>query len=129
MRQDYYRYIEISELHLRDKVWSLGFGDEVVQRIFTVVDGIVRPYDYKDDVQMAITFELNRDLRMVHRQVYMFMDWLGDIGGLSGSLYAIFGLVVMVFQYKVVYNYIATNTYQTRDKTNRKPKTSSSPQK
>ena len=74
----------------------------------------MRPYDFKDSVQSAVTFELNRDLRVVKRKVYMIMDWLGDIGGLSGSLYAMVGVFVAIFQYKVVYNYIATNTYRVK---------------
>ena len=43
------------------------------------------------------------------------MDWLGDIGGLAGSLYAIFGAVVIVFQYKVAYFYVAQQTYMIRE--------------
>ena len=34
------------------------------------------------------------------------MDWLGDIGGLAGSLYALFGALVIIFQYKIVYSFI-----------------------
>ena len=58
---------------------------------------MIRPYDFKDDVQIAITYEFSRDLRQLKRKVYSIMDWLGDIGGLAGSLYALLGVIVLVF--------------------------------
>ena len=53
-------------------------------------------YDYTDSVQMAVTYELNRDLKIIKRKVYGFLDLLGDIGGLSGSLYSIFFAAIIV---------------------------------
>ena len=49
------------------------------------------------------------------------MDWLGDIGGLAGSLYALFGALVIIFQYKIVYSFIGQNTFLIRDGEERVP--------
>lgn len=73
--------------------------------------GEQRPYDFEDSVQLALTFELDRDLKVIKRKVYSLMDWLGDLGGLSGSLYALFAALVIIFQYKIVYFYLATKTF------------------
>ena len=53
-------------------------------------------YDYDDSVQIAVTYELNRDLKIIRRKVYGFLDLLADLGGLSGSLYSIFLVAVIV---------------------------------
>ena len=111
MRLDYYNYIELTELDLQDEPWSLGFDAYDVIDIFSIRRGEARPYDFFDDVQLSITYELDRDLRVTKRNVYIFMDWLGDIGGLAGSLYALFGAAVAIFQYKIVYSYIGNNTF------------------
>ena len=58
-----------------------------------------------------MTFEFSKDLHYIKRKVYSVMDWLGDIGGLSGSLYTLFGAAVIVFQYRVTYSEIAKETY------------------
>ena len=64
--------------------------------MFSTVSGQLRMYDYTDSVQMAVTYELNRDLKIIKRKVYGFLDLLGDIGGLSGSLYSIFFAAIIV---------------------------------
>lgn len=46
----------------------------------------IRLYDYPDDLQLSLTFELSYDLQIVKRQVYSLLDLLGDLGGLASSL-------------------------------------------
>jgi len=64
---------------------------------------------------MAITYELNRDLTIIRRQVFTFLDWLGAIGGLAGALKALFGLLIIVFQYKASIAYVGNHTYQIKE--------------
>ena len=64
---------------------------------------------------MAITYELDRDLSKVRRQVFTFLDWLGAIGGLAGALRALFGLLIIVFQYKAAIAYVGNQTYKIRE--------------
>ena len=54
-------------------------------------------YDFKDNTQLAITYELDRDLQTISRKVYGILDWLGDIGGLAGALKALFTALIIVF--------------------------------
>ena len=75
--------------------------------MFKVVRGPNRMYDFDDNVQLAVTYELNRDLRIIKRTVYNFLDLLGEIGGLAGALHAGFTVTVLVFQYRSVTSYIS----------------------
>lgn len=79
--------------------------------MFHVDKGPVRFYDFKDNVHFAITYEMSRDLLSVNRKVYSVLDLLGDVGGLTGSLHAIFALAIFVFQYKATLNDTSTRTY------------------
>ena len=58
-----------------------------------------------------MTFELSRDLRLIKREVYSIMDWLGNIGGLTGSLYGLFGAAVMVFEYQSMFTELTRDAY------------------
>ena len=42
----------------------------------------MRPYEYFDDVHIAITYEFDLNLYKIDRETYNFLDWLGDLGGL-----------------------------------------------
>ena len=64
---------------------------------------------------MAITYELDRDLSIIRRKVYRFLDLLSDIGGLAGTLFALFSVLIVVFQYKSVISDIRNYTYLIRD--------------
>ena len=83
--------------------------------MFKVANGAIRLYDFDDNVQLAVTYELSRDLRIIRRSVYSILDLLGDIGGLAGALRALFSFAVIIFQYKAVISYISQHTYLIRD--------------
>ena len=84
-------------------------------------------------MQLAITYELNRDLHRVNRKVYGVLDWLGSIGGLAGALRALFSVLVVVFQYKLAINYVGNRLYKVREDEDQEKKgkseTEISPQK
>ena len=75
----------------------------------------MRPYDWKDDVHTAVTFEFNKDLKVIKRKVYSAIDWLGDIGGLSGSLYGLLLTTVLIFQYQSDFGHLSSQTYTMRE--------------
>lgn len=64
--------------------------------MFSTIEGPVRMHDFNDNVQMIISYEFKQDLRVISRKVYGFLDLLGDIGGLAGSLYSSFMLLIVV---------------------------------
>lgn len=114
LRQDMYNYIQMTDLNLNDQYASLG-NDGDVHRMFSLVPGPLRMYDYDDNVQLAITYEFKRDLLVIRRKVYGFLDWMGDIGGLAGALHATFAAAIIVFQYKAVISYVSNHTFLIRD--------------
>ena len=114
IRQDMYNYIQMTELDLNDKITSL-VADSDMYRLFSVVPGPLRMYDFDDDVQLAITYEFKRDLQVIRRKVYGFLDWMGDIGGLAGALHATFTAAIIVFQYKAVISYVSNHVFLIRD--------------
>ena len=83
--------------------------------MFYITPGLVRAYDFPDDVQMAITYEFSNDLLVVKRKVYGFLDFLGDLGGLSGSLRAGCTLAIIIFQYRQALSYVSNHTYLIED--------------
>ena len=68
-------------------------------------------YDFSDGVQLSITYELSRDLMTISRKVYGFLDFLGDLGGLAGTLYTSFGAVIIVAQYKAVISNVSNGIF------------------
>ena len=83
--------------------------------VYNVVPGPLRMYDFDDTVQLAITYEFARDLQLIRRKVYGFLDWMGDIGGLAGALHATFTAAIIIFQYKAVINYVSNHVFLIRD--------------
>ena len=47
-----------------------------------------------------MTYELSDTQTVFSRQVYGFLDWLRDIGGLYGAIYAICYGLVFIFQFR-----------------------------
>ena len=95
-----------TKLDLTDKIGSVGSAPEE-HFLFVIEDGPFRLYDFPDTVQIAITYELNRDLKIVRRKVYGLLDFLGDIGGLAGALKGLFASLIVIFQYKEAINYVS----------------------
>ena len=114
MRVEIYNYVSQIELELLDN-WGDFFGQIDKQLIFQVEEGPFRLYDFDDNVQLAITFELNRDLLRIRRQVFNLLDLLGAVGGLAGALKALFAAGIIIFQYKASINYVSNHTYQVRE--------------
>ena len=77
--------------------------------------GPMRMYDFKDNVQMAITYEFSRDLAVIKRKVYGFLDFMGDLGGLAGALHASFTALVIVLQFRSALNYVSNHVYLIED--------------
>ena len=83
--------------------------------MFKIRRGPLRMYDYNDNVQLAVTYELNRDLRIVRRSVYSFLDLLGELGGLAGALHAFFSVTIIILQFRAVTSYLSQHLYLIRE--------------
>ena len=97
VRVDIYNKIELTRLDLQDKIGSLSQIDKELYNIFYVRPDSTRMYDFKDNVQIAVTYELSPDLHTVRRQVYSLLDYLGDLGGLAGALHGLFTVSIIIF--------------------------------
>ena len=102
----------MTQLDLLDKIMDIGFRREEKQLFDLKSDGF-RVWDFPDNVQCVVSYEFNRDLTTVRRTVYSILEFLGDLGGLAGSLVALFTVSVLIFQYKTSINYMSTWTYVT----------------
>ena len=74
-------------------------GDLATQkdRIFKYIDHPTRFLPYNNTFHNAVTYELSNANVTLTRSVYGILDWLRDIGGLWGALYAIcVGLVAII---------------------------------
>lgn len=110
-----YNHVLLTQLDLSDQIESIAGSGQLELTMFHTVTGPIRFYDFKDNVQFAVTYELSLDLHVINRKVYGLLDFLGDIGGLTGSLRAIFTLAIMVFQHKAALNETATRSYLIKD--------------
>ena len=96
--EDFYS-LKVTQLELADDISTSSFTEDET-KIFSVIQGGTRLYDYPDDLQLAISIELNLNMLIIRRRVYGILDLLGDIGGLAGSLYSLFFALILIFQYK-----------------------------
>jgi hypothetical protein len=114
LKTDYYNIVHISELDLADKIIDVGVRKEQ-HRIFDISQEAFKPWDFPGDIQVSITYELSRDLNQINRKVYSILEYLGDMGGLAGALFALFTVAVMIFQFKSVNSYLSNHTYLIRE--------------
>ena len=75
---------------------QLGRFTEIETRIFNINEMGIRPYEYRNNIHLSISYEGTMDLYRVSREVYNLLDWLGDIGGLSEALVVIFSMILAV---------------------------------
>ena len=96
IRTDSYFYVSLTRLELNDNYFDVGLNTETHQ-LFDIREGVFRTWDYPDDVHVVLTYELERDLSKIRRQVYGILDYVGDIGGLAGAVFSIFSTLVLLF--------------------------------
>ena len=61
------------------------------------------PYDRI--IQSSVTYEVSHERRVFSRNIYDSLDFLSDIGGLTGALSPIWATIVFLFQYRGSYMY------------------------
>ena len=71
----------------------LGNPTQYEDNIFTISYIETRPYEHFDNVQIAISLEMNLDRLYIDRAVYTALDFIGDVGGLQAALMIVFGIL------------------------------------
>ena len=79
--------------------------------IFEIERTIERPYEYFDNVHLALNYEMNLNLFMHEREVYTTLDWFGNIGGLAQGLQLLFGALLSLLNYKYYNNYMVAKLF------------------
>ena len=129
IRQELANQVRVTDLQLQDVVHiQLGPITEVESSIFSLAPNTVRPYEYFDDVHIAVVFEFDLNLYRVDREAYNMLDWLGDIGGLKEALTIILSFIFVVFNYHTFEDYLVSHLYKSetsRDRAARRMKNGS----
>ena len=69
-----------------------------------------RPYELPRKL-VSVIFEMNLDSKLFERDIYDYMDWLGDIGGIYSALFIIGAFFVSLLQYEPVYQLLIQNLF------------------
>ena len=73
------------------------------------------PYDFFDNVQMALTFEFDLTFYEISRKSYNILDWFGDLGGLLEALLVFFGAFYGFLHYETFDNFMVQKLNRTEE--------------
>ena len=79
---------------------------------FQIDQYTVRPYEFSDNVHIAVSYELDPNYHKVDVQVYTGLDMLADIGGLQYSLFMLFSFLLMIFHHNKMENYLVSEMFR-----------------
>ena len=80
--------------------------------IFGIKPLTMRPYEYWDDVHIAITYEFDLNLFQIDRDTYSLLDWLGDIGGFQSALVLLLGIIFGIINYHTFEDHLVAQLYR-----------------
>ena len=70
-------------------------------------------YERSDkSVQLDITIERDLNLLLVSREGYTYLDWISDIGGIQGILISAIAIILSLYNYNHIDNFMASKLYQ-----------------
>ena len=81
--------------------------------IFSIRDEQPLPYDFYDNVHIAVTFEFDLTFYEIERTSYNILDWFGDLGGLLEALLVFFGAFYGFVHYETFNNFMVQKLYRT----------------
>ena len=73
------------------------------------------PYDFFDNVHMAVTFEFDLTHYEMERTAYNLLDWFGDLGGLLEFLLIFFTGIYMFVHYQTFDNFLVQKLFRTEE--------------
>ena len=97
----------------------MGPITEIEGDIFGIKPNTLRPYEYYDDVHIALSYEFDLNLYRIDREAYNMLDWLGDLGGLKEALIIIFGFTAGLFNYHKLENFMVSHVYRAETRKDR----------
>ena len=83
------------------------------ESVFKVEQMPIKSYEKLDtDVQVDITFERNLNLQRTARDGYTVLDWFSDIGGIQGILVSFAAILLGIWNYQYLENFMAQQLYR-----------------
>ena len=76
---------------------------------------LIRPYEFSDRMHQQITFEFDRTLYRVDRDVYSILDWIGDVGGLNEGVCVGLTFILTLLQFHKFDHYLIERLYRKQD--------------
>lgn len=117
VREEIVHTIKITELNLQDILWQWSsWTREDHLDVFSIKETKKRPYEFRDNIHIQLTFELSLDMTVIDRQVYSLLDWLGDIGGLGEALFFLGGGLLLILKYGQLDQMLVNALYQVKAK-------------
>ena len=63
-------------------------------------------------MHISVTFEMDLNLKIIDRQVYNILDWMGDIGGLGEACFFISYVILSIIHFGALDNMIIRELYR-----------------
>ena len=105
-RHPSYIALDLEQYRLEDETEFVQYGQSQIYDFFELKSKSPHTSTWDDDLTKkpsgrykfgSIEVDLNQDLRIINRQTYSLLDWLGDIGGLTDALLIIGKLILLPY--------------------------------
>ena len=105
--------IRTTKLLLQDEVINLDdFTELEDETVFRFEQLPSRSYEKDYDVQLDITVEMNLNQVQIARDGYTVLDFISDIGGMQGILLSGCALVLLMWNYAYLENFLVSRLYK-----------------
>lgn len=106
--------VQTTNLQLQDyKEIMLGPVTMIdLQDLFRLEQKEKMPYEHSDNVWVSVTIEMSLHVLNYDRYVYTLFDMLSDIGGLSGILFSSVFVLMKLWNYNNLENYLISRLFR-----------------
>ena len=116
---------KLSQTHLElqdyDQIMLGDWTLDAFTGLFSLMKKDSLPYEKDDRVQISVTVEMDLSLQSYERKLYTLFDLLSDVGGLSGILVTIFGLLIALWNYNYFDNMMVSGLFKIKNKHSKTP--------
>ena len=92
-----------------DSVTKIG-----MQGLFRLEKQELLPYERFDNTWVSVTLEMDLNVMNYERKVYTIIDMLSDIGGLTGIIATMFGILNATWNYNAFDNFMVSRLFKIR---------------
>ena len=99
-------------LNLQDEYLDAGGFVTESNTVFRTENVGLRPMEFDKLSHMGVVYEMDFDMRSYDRRVYNILDWLSDVGGLSGALFAGFGIICGILTFNSMHWFLVEGIFK-----------------